>query len=81
MVLISLITSTIPVDGIWNDWIEGECSVTCGFGTKTSTRTCEEPTNGGQECSCSDLEDCTTKTEACTLSDCPGKMQILFGKL
>jgi len=71
MMLISLITSTIPVDGIWNDWIEGECSVTCGLGTKTSTRTCEEPTNGGQECSCSDLEDCTTKTEACLLSECP----------
>ncbi|XP_061173323.1 SCO-spondin-like [Saccostrea echinata] len=43
-----------PVDGSWTAWTSfGACSVTCGTGIKTKTRTCTNPvpTNGGNTCS------------------------------
>ena len=42
------------VDGGYTDWSEcSECSVTCGGGTQTFTRTCTNPppSNGGRDCS------------------------------
>ncbi|CAH3133298.1 unnamed protein product [Pocillopora meandrina] len=42
-----------PVDGGYTDWSESKCSVTCGGGVKTLTRTCTNPppSNGGKDCS------------------------------
>ncbi|KAK7454681.1 hypothetical protein BaRGS_00039564, partial [Batillaria attramentaria] len=42
-----------PVDGGWSCWTDwGPCSVTCGEGTRTRTRTCDNPppSNGGADC-------------------------------
>ena len=51
----------------WDEWAIGECSATCGNGTRTNTRTkLVEEQNGGN---------CTgqpTETEECHLQDCPG---------
>ena len=53
---------------VWGDWVLGECSKTCGTGTRIDTRvkTIEEA-NGGT---------CTgqfTETKECKLQECPGK--------
>ena len=39
--------------GGYTDWSESKCSVTCGGGVKTLTRTCTNPppSNGGKDCS------------------------------
>ncbi|KAI8502229.1 hypothetical protein Bbelb_198170 [Branchiostoma belcheri] len=64
------------VDGGWSDWVDGECSVTCGVGEKTQTRSCDdpEPAYGGTECT---LEDGITtgltesRTVSCDEGPCP----------
>lgn len=40
------------IDGGWSDWTSGGCSVECGGGSETSTRTCTNPApaNGGAVC-------------------------------
>ena len=52
---------------MWKEWEEGECSVTCGFGTKINTRTkLVVEANGGT---------CTgqsTEIKECKSADCPG---------
>jgi len=55
-----------PIHCVWNDWVTGECSDTCGSGTRKNTRTklvTEE--NGGT---------CTgppTEIEECNTNPCP----------
>ena len=52
---------------VWDDWIVGECSKTCGTGTRKNTRTkLVVETNGG---TCSGQP---TETEECILQECPG---------
>ncbi|OWF44660.1 Hemicentin-1 [Mizuhopecten yessoensis] len=58
-----------PVHGGWGSWGSyGSCSVTCASGTKTRTRSCNNPTPlyNGNNCSGS-----STDTASCTLSPCP----------
>ncbi|XP_013378635.1 SCO-spondin [Lingula anatina] len=58
-----------PVDGGWGEWSAyGDCSVTCGDGTKTRTRECNSPppANGGADC-----EGNGSETSACNLGACP----------
>lgn len=40
------------MDGNWGSWTDGLCSVTCGDGQITRTRTCDNPVpaNGGAFC-------------------------------
>ncbi|CAH3021140.1 unnamed protein product, partial [Porites evermanni] len=43
----------LAIDGGYTDWSASDCSVTCGGGTQTLTRTCTNPppSNGGKNCS------------------------------
>lgn len=59
----------LTVDGSWGSWGQwGTCTVTCGGGRWSRSRTCDNPApaNGGLDCpgSMSDFGDCST-------SDCP----------
>lgn len=59
------------VNGGWSIWSEWNgCTVTCGYGTKTRIRTCNNPTpsGGGQSCQESD-----TKSQTCFEILCSGK--------
>ncbi|XP_062907004.1 SCO-spondin [Mobula hypostoma] len=58
------------VDGGWTPWSSwSDCSVTCGWGSQTSTRACinPPPRNGGSEC-----EGLGIQTKNCSSADCPG---------
>ena len=58
----------LAIHCVWDDWILGECSKTCGTGTRIDTRVkLVEEANGGT---------CTgpfTETKACKIQECPGK--------
>ncbi|XP_078658182.1 tyrosine-protein kinase receptor Tie-1-like [Branchiostoma floridae x Branchiostoma belcheri] len=60
----------VKVDGGWSEWDAwSPCSVSCGNGTRTRTRTCDNPSPayGGQEC-----EGAASETQACPdLPACP----------
>nr|XP_022343628.1 uncharacterized protein LOC111136803 isoform X1 [Crassostrea virginica] len=61
-------TQACPVDGGWSEWtVWGTCSVTCGGGTESRTRTCTNPVpqNGGAECTGLDTESQDCNTQAC----------------
>ena len=59
------------MDCEWNDWVEGPCSVSCGGGVRTNTRTkaVEEKYNG--KC----IGD-STMEEKCNDQKCPSKFLI-----
>ena len=57
----------------WNDWIIGDCSKTCGGGTRTDTRTPKKSAeHGGQEC-----DGPTSVTESCNVQECPGRELLI----
>ena len=58
------------VAGGWSAWSSyGACSVTCGTGSKSRTRSCTNPSpsNGGADCSGD-----STETADCNTESCPG---------
>ena len=61
------------VDGAWGMW--SSCSVTCGGGTRSRECNNPAPTGGGNDCSGS-------SSEACSSDSCPGKLNslVLIGK-
>ena len=62
---------------VWNDWVIGDCSVTCGEGVRTNTRTQKEAAQfGGNEC-----EGLASSTERCYDQDCPGIEPSFFSLL
>ncbi|KAK3084929.1 hypothetical protein FSP39_021552 [Pinctada imbricata] len=62
-------SSPCPVDGKWSVWSKwSHCSVTCGTGSISRYRVCNNPvpTNGGANCTGSDHE-----THVCNKHQCP----------
>jgi len=60
-------------DGGWSDWSAWSlCSASCGNGSRSKSRTCDNPApqNGGLPC----VGDSITN-EDCNIKSCPGKMQ------
>ncbi len=58
-------------DGNWAEWSQwSTCSVTCGAGNQTKTRTCTNPTpaNNGINCSTTNFD---YATQICTENPCP----------
>lgn len=57
-----------PIDGQWGDWRNSSCSVTCGSGIITRTRSCNStsPAYGGSDCNGSSTATVTT----CILDGC-----------
>ena len=53
------------------------CSATCGPGTQTRTRNCDNPPQayGGKECS-TDIDD-SSDSENCNIKACPSKLNEL----
>ena len=63
------------VDCTWNDWIVGECTDSCGGGTRTNTRTTNtSAAHGGNDCAGN-----SSITEKCNTQNCTG--QTLFFQL
>lgn len=56
------------VDGNWASWGNwSSCSVTCGTGTNTRTRTCDDPApqHGGANCTGDDTESGSCNSGTC----------------
>ncbi|XP_035658799.1 A disintegrin and metalloproteinase with thrombospondin motifs 19-like [Branchiostoma floridae] len=55
-----------PVDGSWSDWSPwSACNVTCGIGTRSRVRVCDEPaaSKGGKECAGEETKNQTCDTK------------------
>ena len=64
--------NVFTVHGGWGEWEEiTACSASCGGGTQSFGRLCNnpEPANGGDPCPNQETE--STKTEACNTQSCP----------
>ena len=57
----------------WNDWIIGECSKSCGGGTRVDTRTVKvEAKHGGDTC-----PGPTSIEKSCNVQECPGEKMFI----
>ena len=64
-------SSFLSVHGNWGKWSGfGVCSKTCGGGTKSRSRKCNNPSpaHGGRKCSGS-----STQSAQCNTQHCPGR--------
>jgi len=63
----------VSVDGVWSDWSTwGECSVSCGGGTQTQTRTC---TNPSPYCAGADCDGFSSQNQSCNTQTCDAGCQ------
>ena len=65
-----MFVSAFTVHGGWGDWTSfAECSLSCGGGTQTRQRECDNPSPayGGDYCSGNENE-----TQPCHIEVCPG---------
>ena len=64
------------VDCEWDEWEVGECSKSCGGGTRTNSRKPSiDAEHGGEDCSGSSIV-----SESCNVQECPGTKEILCMK-
>ena len=64
----------ILVHGNYSDWSSwSECTVTCGNGYVTRTRSCDNPVPLEDGRNCSSIGH-NVESRNCTRSDCPGKI-------
>ena len=64
------------MDGAWSCWDNwATCDATCGSGTRTRSRSCDNPapTNGGDICI-----GASSETSTCDVSSCPGKEERIL---
>ena len=67
-VLVCIFVSCV-VNCMWDEWIIGHCSVTCGDGTRTNSRIPKVVAQfGGDEC-----DGTSSSTEKCKDRECPGR--------
>lgn len=73
----------LVADGLWSDWSRwSDCSATCGKGSRTRTRLCDNPVpaGGGQNCTGASVQ-----TDHCgTSEECDGNcssLYLLYGSL
>ena len=65
----SRLSASLDVNGGWNTWTAwGSCSATCGDGTQSQSRACDNPAPVGGGTPCSGP---STQSQACNLGDCP----------
>ena len=79
---VAIIPLVASVDGGWGAWaFWSGCSVTCGGGVRSRSRSCDTPSPKGAGLAC--LRDdgsrtlMETKTEVCSNEICPGKKEFL----
>ena len=68
VICLSCILSFFIVDCQWDEWMEGQCSKTCGGGTQIDTRYKKiKAAYGGEECAGP-----SNATKECNTQECPG---------
>ncbi|XP_037391219.1 adhesion G protein-coupled receptor B2 isoform X4 [Pygocentrus nattereri] len=66
-------TATCPVHGLWEEWSPWSlCSVTCGRGSRTRSRSCVAALHGGKGCGGPEVQ-----TKLCNIAVCPVEGQWL----
>ena len=62
-------TANCPINCQWAEWVEGDCTKTCGTGSRTNTRTKSEVEAHGGTC----FGQPTVVVE-CNTNQCPSKI-------
>ena len=81
MRFLTVMSFLAQVNGNWGEWSAvGPCDVTCGGGSQTRSRACNNPapSNGGMECLLGDWTRGSKEVEkkVCNSKGCPGKKQM-----
>jgi len=58
------------IDGNWGEWSAWHCSVTCGNGTQTRKRFCDNPEKSGNGRYCSGDGSFSFENKHCNLTEC-----------
>ena len=71
-------TTPLSVHGDYSDWSSwSECTVTCGNGHVTRTRSCDNPVPSDDGRNCSSMGP-DVETQNCTMPSCPGNELITW---
>ena len=76
---LNMLNFSILVNGRWGEWSSwSDCSVSCGIGERSATRSCDNPPpiNGGLHCSADGSMN--EKTRQCLNPPCASKSSFLL---